>query len=276
MEITTSNLKRLQEIELEILKEFDRICKNNNLDYFLDSGTAIGAVRHGGFIPWDDDLDVGMIREDYERFLRIAPKELKPLYFLQTTQTDPKCPCLFAKIRKNGTIYQENDKLGMKMHMGIWIDIFPFDFISDDEIEQKKIISKAKRYRNLFMIKKIPHIHPYNEGFKLLYLLKLVARKVVHIILQIVPDKHYLNKMNQLIDEGKDKRDYLTCLYYHNPIVWRADKIIPVTKAEFEGFEFSFVNDADYYLKMQYGNYMELPPVEKRTGHKPLFISYED
>ena len=114
-----SVLRRLQQTEFEILKEFDRICKKHNIQYFLDSGTALGAARHKGFIPWDDDIDVGMLRSDYEHFLEICPKELEQKYFLQTIETDPGCPCLFAKIRKNGTIYQENEKHRIKIEFCI-------------------------------------------------------------------------------------------------------------------------------------------------------------
>lgn len=266
------DLRKVQMIELEILQELDRVCKENEITYFLDSGTALGAIRHGGFIPWDDDIDVGMMREDYERFLSIAPEKLNTKYFLQTLNTDPKCPCLFAKIRKNGTIYQENNKSGMKMHMGIWIDIFPFDYISSNPEEQKRIISKARRYRNLFMLKKIPHIIKANERATLVFYLKAIIRKVLHCISLIIPDEYYLKNINRIIESQKKNREYVTCLFYGNPVVWKTNHIIPAGKIVFEGKEFMSVKDIDYYLKVQYGDYMKLPPIEERAGHKPIYI----
>ena len=268
------DLKKVQEIELEILVEFDRICREHDIPYFLDSGTALGAIRHGGFIPWDDDIDVGMMREDYEKFLSIAPKELNSKYFLQTLETDPECPCLFAKIRKNGTVYQENNKTGMKMHMGIWIDIFPFDYISNSQTEQSQLIAKGKKYKNLFMLQKIPHVYARGKQNALRFYSKAVIRKLSHLLLKVIPANYYVNKINNIIEQGKTSKDYVTCYYYGNPIVWRTDKLIPVGRIMFEGKEFLSVRDSDYYLKVQYGDYMQLPPEEKRVGHRPLFVDY--
>lgn len=268
------DLRKLQNIELEILEELDRICTKYSIPYFLDSGTALGAVRHQGFIPWDDDIDIGMMRDDYEKFLRIALTELDQHYFLQTLETDPQCPCLFAKIRKNGTTYQENNKAGMRMHMGIWIDIFPFDYISSDPNEQKRVITKAKKYRNLFMLKKIPHLSAGEGHRSAQYYLKAMIRKIAHICLQLFPDRYFKKKIQELIDSGKNQKDYVTCLFYGKPIVWRTNGIVPTGRIIFEGKEFSSVHDSDYYLKTQYGDYMQLPPKEKRFGHRPLFVDY--
>ena len=268
------DLRKLQRVELEILEELDRICAQHDISYFLDSGTALGAVRHGGFIPWDDDIDVGMMRDDYNKFLKIALKELDKRYFLQTLDTDPQCPCLFAKIRKNGTIYQENNKAGMKMHMGIWIDIFPFDYISSNINEQKSVITKAKKYKNLFMVKKIPHISTCEGRKNARYYIKALIRKSIHICLQIIPDRYIKRKFQKIIDSGKNQKEYVTCLFYGNPLVWRTDGIVPTGHIIFEGREFSCVRDSDYYLRTQYGDYMQLPPEEKRVGHRPLFVDY--
>ena len=95
-------LRGLQLVELEILLEVDRVCRENGIEYFLDGGTAVGAVRHGGFIPWDDDVDIGMTRENYEKFLEIAPEKLKNDYFLQTRKTDKKAPYMYAKVMVPG------------------------------------------------------------------------------------------------------------------------------------------------------------------------------
>lgn len=93
-------MTNVQHIELEILKKIDEVCKKHNINYWLDSGTLLGAVRHQGFIPWDDDIDIGMLREDYEKFLKVAQKDLGDDYFLQTRSTDKNYPLVFAKVRK--------------------------------------------------------------------------------------------------------------------------------------------------------------------------------
>lgn len=121
------SLRRHQEILYELLEEFDRICRKHGIPYQLFAGSALGAVRHGGIIPWDDDLDVVMLREDYLRFLEAAPGEVGPAYYIQAEQTE-HWPMVFSKLRKNGTAcierYIPKDPL---THCGIYIDIFPCD-----------------------------------------------------------------------------------------------------------------------------------------------------
>lgn len=121
-------LRRLQLAELEILDEFVHVCEKYGLRYYLVGGTLLGAVRHQGFIPWDDDIDVAMPREDYDRFADVAASELGPQYFYQSPETDPYYFLTYAKMRKNGTeIYEERFK-NARFHKGIFIDIFPLDF----------------------------------------------------------------------------------------------------------------------------------------------------
>ncbi len=269
-----SVLRRLQQTEFEILKEFDRICKKHNIQYFLDSGTALGAARHKGFIPWDDDIDVGMLRSDYEHFLEICPKELEQKYFLQTIETDPGCPCLFAKIRKNGTIYQENEKQGMKMHIGIWIDIFPYDYLPDDKKKQRRIIRSAYLWKNAFMVKKIPHKFSNITGKSpWRYYSEVVIRKVLHCILKIIPDSLFINHFRKLRDISHE-HNYVSCLFFGKPLVFETDKLIPIKTIEFEGEILPCPYDIDYYLKVNYGNYIKLPPEDQRYGHIPSYVDF--
>lgn len=117
-----------QKVMLEILVEIHRICVENDITYWLEAGTLLGAIRHKGFIPWDDDCDVSMPRKDYERFLQIAQEKLPETMFLQTKETDKEYPLPWAKIRKNGTLLIETGETGEeKYHHGIFVDIFPYD-----------------------------------------------------------------------------------------------------------------------------------------------------
>ena len=120
-------LKKLQKIELGILKEFDKICEDNNLDYFLVGGSAIGIVRHKGFIPWDDDIDVGMNRKDYDKFLEIAKEKHSDKYTVMNNDTNPKFPLMNTRWGLNGTEYKTADLKDIPGNFGIFLDIFCFD-----------------------------------------------------------------------------------------------------------------------------------------------------
>src|SRR5699024_7471673 len=124
---TGDEIKEVQKDQLDILIEFDRICKKNNIKYQLFAGTLLGAIRHKGFIPWDDDIDVCMLREDYEKFLNICNKDMKNEYFLQTYNSDTNYIMQFAKLRKNNTIFLERVTANCDIHHGVYIDIFPLD-----------------------------------------------------------------------------------------------------------------------------------------------------
>lgn len=139
-------LIKIQQIELSILNEFSKICQKHNLTYFLVGGSCLGMIRHKGFIPWDDDIDLGMPRKDYQKFCEIAKAELPDDLVLQNFDTEPQCGLVFGKIRKKGTILSENYSYHINMNQGVWIDIFPYDFVSNN-----KWIRKIDYYRTLFL-----------------------------------------------------------------------------------------------------------------------------
>lgn len=124
---TPDELSRLHGVLYELLAEADRVCRKHGIDYFLIGGTAIGALYDRAILPWDDDVDIGMTRPDYERFLRVAPQELGKDYFLSWQQTDPHTPYYYAKLKKQGTLFVEGLFSDVPMHQGIYIDILPFD-----------------------------------------------------------------------------------------------------------------------------------------------------
>ena len=126
-------LKKLQNVQLEILSDFIDICEKNNLDYFLVFGTALGAVRHKGFIPWDDDVDVGMLREDYNKFLEIAKTQLSNKYEILTPLTNKEYACSVTHFEKKNTSFIPETSKDLKCNMGINIDIFAFDNIADEK-----------------------------------------------------------------------------------------------------------------------------------------------
>ena len=136
-------LNRLHHVQLEILKDFSVVCQKHSLPYFAIYGTAIGAVRHGGFIPWDDDIDVGMLREDYNRFCKIFEQELGHKYKLLTPEMDGRYACTVTHIQKRGTKFISQVSQNLKCEQCIFMDVFPFDCVAEDIKEQKKQAQKA-------------------------------------------------------------------------------------------------------------------------------------
>lgn len=134
---TTEELERLHAELYEILREIARVCRKHHIPYFIIGGTAIGALYDQAILPWDDDVDIGMTRKDYNRFLEIAPQELDSSFFLSWIGTDPHSPYYFAKVKKNNTLFVEEMFKNVPMHPGIFVDIFPFDRIPDNKLLQR-------------------------------------------------------------------------------------------------------------------------------------------
>jgi len=258
-------LNKLHLVLQEILDEFVRICDKYNLTYFLVGGTYIGALRHSGFIPWDDDLDVGMPRKDYEKFLTIANEELNKKFFLDSYHTNPDFYLPFAKIKKNNTIIDEAYSHKLNNHKGIFIDIFPFDNVNKNNLSLKMraVISKsindtlAHKYQ---LIEFNKSLHPY------------ISR-----ILSIFSVKRLIKIQERLVKYCNDDNSKYLCdiafgYGYQKELIERCH-VIPTRKLTFAGKKYSCMKD-DTYLKNIYGNYMEIPPKEKRKTHKPLSIDF--
>lgn len=154
----TVEMKQLWAIELDLLKEFDKVCKANSLKYWACGGTLLGAVRHNGFIPWDNDIDVMMLRKDYDKLCKIASDYFSFPYFFQTEENDPGCIRGHAQLRNSETtaLQREDYKKGLSFNQGVFIDIFPLDNIPNDMVEKKKyrdklfkLREKSYRYRDI-------------------------------------------------------------------------------------------------------------------------------
>lgn len=253
-------LEQLHATLFEILCEFDRICRKHQIQYFLDSGTALGAVRHGGFIPWDDDIDVGMLRSEYNRFLDIVESELGDNFFLLSTESDPAYTKYHVKIVKKHTLFPEQGTEKLK-HRGIYIDIFPFDKVPENEKIRNNYFRKVMRMRDIISLKRSGNT---KGKFKL---------KILNHFLKLIPLSFlegYLEKVTQIYNHTTSK--YVTCLFY-KMLVGRKDIFFPISainpsiEIEFSGRSFMIMNGYDEYLKVMYKDYMQLPPKDKQTFH---------
>ena len=159
-------LRKLQEIELGILKDFVDLCNKYKIDYFGCGGTAIGAVRHGGFIPWDDDIDIALPRKDYEKFLKVAEKEYGDKYRVINTRKDPRYPLTTTRWMLNGTKFKEDALKDIPCELGIFLDLYCFDNIADDDKEMKKQAYAAWFWGKLLILRSIPRPVLYFGGWK--------------------------------------------------------------------------------------------------------------
>jgi len=257
-------LRKVQLELLGILEEVDRVCKKNNIQYFLDSGTLIGAIRHKGFIPWDDDLDIGMLRADYEKFNEVAQRDLGKDYYWQTWHTDDEFALPYGKVRKRHTVYLEQKGRELKEN-GFFIDVLPYDFAPDDESERDNLKKRQRNIHRALLMKAgyRPWIINGKVDMKrrigyLPYQLKTVFSSKKSLI------KKYENLTNGVLSK-KMVYQQLGRKFY--PIEWMSDTIL----VEFEGEKFPAVSHYHDWLTVAYGDYMTPPPVEERENMHQIY-----
>lgn len=260
-------LRKVQLIQLEIAKEVKRICEKNNIKFFLTAGTLLGAIRHKGFIPWDDDLDMAMLREDYDKFLQIAPKEIKPEYEIQTWDNDVNCPYEFAKIRKKNTLYKEN-KGNKHADKGIYIDLIVYSDAPSDEAQRIAVHNKMLDCHRLLLMK--CKYRPWNEDYGVNY-----GKKIAYLFYLFrsvfYSHKRLVDKFNKLLHTADAPSEYLYGMvesknFFAIERAWY-DTII---YQQFEDTEFPIAGDYKHYLALSYGDYMSLPPENERENRHQI------
>ncbi len=250
---TYDTLKKHQRLMLNMLFEIDRICKKHSIPYMLFSGTALGAVRHHGFIPWDDDLDIIMLRPNYERFLEIAPTEIDSNeYFLQKEFSE-HWPMFFSKLRKNGTACIERYiPKDTHTHQGVYIDIFPCDNLSDTRIGRKLQFLASK-----VVIAKALDRRGYLTNSKMKKLFILLCRPIPEaaLIRFVRREQKTDSRMVHCFFGASSK--YAKSVF---PRQWFQDIVL----LPFETGKFPVSAQYDKMLTVLYGNYMEPTPVDER------------
>ncbi len=243
-----SLLRRQQMRMLELLVEIDRICRRHGIQYWLSSGTLLGAVRHGGFIPWDDDLDIEMMRPDYELLMAVLPDELPEHMALQTHDTDPTYFFFYAKVRDRRSVLSEGNNYDrMWKEQGIYIDIFPLE-------EQPLCIHRLSELSVGHMYKIWRTCTDDAVGIRKVMRWFHFNRRYVFPVLRLLCRLSFTDT----ITHGMG-------IPYHPPRYAR--DIFPLTTMPFEGVEFPVPKDCDSVLRHHYGDYMKMPAEESIAVH---------
>ncbi|WP_051608637.1 phosphorylcholine transferase LicD [Selenomonas sp. FC4001] len=258
--LTAEQLRAVQLIELEMLEEVDRICKKCGIRYNIIAGTLLGAVRHGGFIPWDDDADVALLRPEYEKFYRACQKELDTSRFIfQDYRNTPGYRWGYGKLRRKGTLFLREHQEHMPYHQGIFIDIFPLDNVPDGRWE------RIWHNFHCFCIRKVLWSEVGRVADKSWLMRKWYA------FLSGIPRERIFKHYENFLEAGNTKNTkWVRILTFPTPNReygylrkwYEKSKIIEFEKKEFDG-----IYNYDEYLNFKFGNYMELPPQEQRKVH---------
>ena len=253
-----TTLRQCQLVQLHLLHIFDRICKENGLQYLLEGGTLLGAMRHNGFIPWDDDLDVGMPRKDYKRFLKLAARALPEDVRLQTPADTPRLAIPFAKLRDTSSYFGESrPDMSTADPSGIYMDIFPYDDMPRLGRSLEDLFSRACSCTWMRMK------YFYNkcaDGFfsALFYSVLGLGFHGLHGLIRFV-----VWVLNLVLPSD----NFYICLEYIDIFPYPKRQMFPAASHVFEDGEFPIPADADAILTSLYGDWRQIPPPEKRPRH---------
>ena len=274
IQLSNDTLRKLQLTELEMIAEVDRICREEGINYSLDGGTLLGAIRHKGFIPWDDDLDIGMTRDDYERFITAYEKELSDRYILNAPNYSAN-RWGYAKLRRKGTDFVRFGQEHTQYKKGVCIDLFVVDNVPDSSFLRRFF------YGYNYCLRKILYSDVGRKQADSPFL------RLWYKMLYLIPRDPVFKARNYFASRFNRKKTELVSHLTH-PYPSKETKYgVPAEcfddfiDIEYEGFKFKAFKQYDRYLSMLYGDYMQLPPEDKRKVHAAsklelLDISIED
>lgn len=260
LELTQKTLRQLQMIELEILIEFDRICRKFDIKYNIIGGTMLGAVRHKGFIPWDDDADVALLRPEYERFKKVCKDELdNSRFYFQDHTTTKGYRWGYGKLRRKNTLFMREYQEHMPYHQGVFIDIFPMDNIPDN------YAIRCLHNFHCFCIRKIFWSEVGKRADQRYFM------RAWFFLLSKIPENMIKRHYDYFIKMSNSKKTKLVrILMFPSPtrgFGYKREWYLKRKEITFEGIKLMGIRDYDGYLTHCYGDYMQLPPPSKRKVH---------
>lgn len=264
-------LRKVQLVQLEMLYEIDRVCRENGISYFLHCGTFLGAVRHKGFIPWDDDLDVGMLRADYDRFRAIAPEKLKANYCFQDWHTDETYALPFGKLRKKNTYYLEAKSAPLAEN-GFYVDIFPVDYAPKGEKEREALKNKLL---HLFRVKLMKSgFTPWMEEDRVNWK-KRIGYLPYRLASRLVSQQWLIRHYDALVAAVPENEEMYEQSALSKPNYFQRKWLLDLTDYPFEDGTFPGPRDYDACLTSLYGDYMTPPPeAERENRHQIIKLDF--
>lgn len=270
------DLKKTQDVLLEIMKDVLRVCKENDIPVSLSAGTAIGAVRHKGFIPWDDDIDLMLLREDYDRLLEILPEQLDEKFGVDDWLHNKDFPAPNACVYAKGTVAVPVEMKNCKYKYGISIGLYPYDNVWDDEKKADRQRKKCWLFGRLHWLKVLPFPFVPFYGLK-----KKIVHAIcgfAHILLIPVKKEWLVKKCEQYSRECNHIDTKCVSIILDNmpkEETIEKEKLFPLIEVDFEGVKAPLINCYDEVLtKMYKFPYMELPPEEDRKNHFPCEMDF--
>lgn len=248
-------MNEIQKIELNTLIDIVKVCDDNDIDYMLWGGTVLGAVRHKGFIPWDDDIDICMTLPNYYKFLNLAQSALGEKYFVQNYLTEPDFFELWTQIRVNNTTSMPLELRNWNIHFGISVDVFPIIGLANDEKRRRKQHKLFEWHRTLLSDR-----YYKAKGERIPWKLKLVyliPRKMRRALCKKMDNYIFLDPF-----ACKDTADVWWKL-----LEFPKELFEGMTYLNFEGYDFKTMKKYEQFLRLNYGDYMKLPPESERSGH---------
>lgn len=271
-------LKRLQKAELSILLAIFDVCEAGGISWWMDSGTALGAMRHGGFIPWDDDIDVGMLRADYDRFLEVAPRLLPEGFSLHTARDTKGFAPLFAKVFLDGTRFETRETREAGLRQGIFVDVFPYDFLYEDSSRRKAQISSAVNAQRKSYIYHAKSINVPHGG--MLGACESLGCRAMHALERLaIKNPAVLQDefdANVPVEGGRGVSNLVLSLVWPQMEPLAVDDYLPCANTSFEDYELPVPRHIEKYLTAMYGDWRKLPAPEDRHTHLPLLLDFGD
>lgn len=254
-----ADVNEMRKIQMDILLFVHQFCIDNHIQYSLAWGTMLGAIRHKGYIPWDDDIDIMMTRPEYDRFCKLFHDD-RSIYKLYDVHTDKKWIYPFAKISDERTIRVEKNALD---EIGLNIDVFPIDYYADSYEDAMIALKRMKFWKKIYVAKIL-------RSYTGMSLLKNIVYHLYKIPCSLIPLKYVLKKFDEIsCVTAKNKTAYCGFLVEADGTTILKSKLFDnFTDYQFENYVFKGIEDYDYYLKATYGDYMTPPPMGQREVHE--------